>query len=336
MTSLTERYLAVALRGIPDRQRPDVERELRSSIDDAVEDRLAAGEDRLAAETAVLEGLGDPTRLSAGLSGRALYLIGPAFFLQWRQLVLLLLAIVVPIVAVVLAAVQLSQGGGYADAMLAGLGGAVSTAVQIVFWVTAVFAIIERVDTAAVPEVAAASGPWTVASLPELPATGRVSVTETVSEILTAVLSIGGLLFASDFAWFTDADGATISLFSDAMNATWLPVLIGLFAAVGGFHVVKHLVGRWTMPLAVSHAVLQGALGGLLVVLALTGTLVNPAFATEVGWPPLADGTGPVMVWLAAGVTLVSGWEIWDGFRMARRATRGPSPAAPASLSREH
>ncbi len=50
MTSLTERYLAVALRGIPQRQRADVEGELRSSIDDAVEDRVGAGEDRAAAE----------------------------------------------------------------------------------------------------------------------------------------------------------------------------------------------------------------------------------------------------------------------------------------------
>ncbi|MBA3852357.1 MAG: hypothetical protein H0X59_08335 [Chloroflexi bacterium] len=42
MISLTERYLAAALRSIPDAQRADVDRELRSSIADAVEDRVAA------------------------------------------------------------------------------------------------------------------------------------------------------------------------------------------------------------------------------------------------------------------------------------------------------
>jgi len=35
MISLTERYLAAALRSIPDAQRADVDRELRSSIADA-------------------------------------------------------------------------------------------------------------------------------------------------------------------------------------------------------------------------------------------------------------------------------------------------------------
>jgi hypothetical protein len=50
MNSWTERYLAAALRSIPEPKRADVERELRSSIADAVEERVAAGEDRLAAE----------------------------------------------------------------------------------------------------------------------------------------------------------------------------------------------------------------------------------------------------------------------------------------------
>jgi len=77
MTSLTERYLATALRGIPERQRADVDRELRSSIADAVEDRVVAGEDRVAAEKDVLEGLGNPARLAAEYDGRKLHLIGP-------------------------------------------------------------------------------------------------------------------------------------------------------------------------------------------------------------------------------------------------------------------
>ena len=69
MTQPTEQYLAAALRGIPEKKRADVERELRSSIADAVEDRVANGEDRDAAEKAVLEGLGDPARLAAGMTG---------------------------------------------------------------------------------------------------------------------------------------------------------------------------------------------------------------------------------------------------------------------------
>ncbi len=81
MISLTERYLAAALRGIPEAKRRDVEGELRSSITDAVDDRVAAGEDPAAAEKAVLEGLGNPARLAAEYAGQPLHLIGPELFL---------------------------------------------------------------------------------------------------------------------------------------------------------------------------------------------------------------------------------------------------------------
>ena len=101
MTNLTERYLAAALHGIPQAQRPDVERELRSSIADAVEDRVRGGEDQADAEKAVLEGLGDPARLAAGIAGRPLYLIGPDLFVEYRRLLVLLLSVVLPIVGFV-------------------------------------------------------------------------------------------------------------------------------------------------------------------------------------------------------------------------------------------
>jgi len=42
-TTLTDRYVNEALRRLPAERRPDIERELRASIADAVDDRLHAG-----------------------------------------------------------------------------------------------------------------------------------------------------------------------------------------------------------------------------------------------------------------------------------------------------
>ena len=133
MTQLTERYLAAAMRGIPEAQRTDVERELRSSIADALEDRVSAGEDRASAEKAVLEGLGDPVRLAAGIAGRPLYLIGPDLFVEYRQLLVMLLSIVMPIVGIVQAAVALAGGDDLTGALLAGVGGAWTVGIHIFF-----------------------------------------------------------------------------------------------------------------------------------------------------------------------------------------------------------
>jgi hypothetical protein len=323
MTSLVERYLAAAMRGIPDRQKADVERELRSSIADAVEDRVSGGEDRVAAETAVLEGFGDPTRLAAGITGRPLYLIGPDLFLVYRRLLVTLLSLVVPVVAVVAAAAELGGGRGYADAIIGGIGGGLTVGLHIAFWVTLGFAIIERVDAATWDraELKEVTGPWTVERLPELPSRTGVSLGDTVTEILTTLLSIGALLFLRGFTLPAEASGDPVPLLHSGFVGFWLPALIVGFAALVGLEVVKYVVGRWTMPLALGNAALQLAIAVPAVALAIGGSLINPEFAARIGWPPLAQGTGPVMLSIAAASLLVACWEIFDGFRHARRSS---------------
>ena len=84
------------------------------------------------------------------------------------------------------------------------------------------------------------------------------------------------------------------------------------------------------MALAAVNAVAAVAFSAPVIALALTGSLLNPAFAEALGWPPLADARGPVMLTVAAGTLLVTAWEIYDGFRRARR----PMPERLASVSR--
>jgi hypothetical protein len=329
MTSLTERYLAAALRGIPDRQRTDVERELRSSIADAIEDRVGAGEERAGAEKAVLEGLGDPTRLAAAMSGSRLYLIGPELFVQYRQLLLTLLTIIVPIVGILQFGVAIWQGEVFLGALIAGATGAWTVALHLAFWVTLVFALVERLDDArdARAEIAGAEGRWTVDRLPAL-APARVSAGETVGEVVTSLITIGFLVFLSSNSWVVDVAGESIPLFSPAWTQ-WLPALIGVLVLIAGLQVVVFLVGRWTFLMAAVFAVLEVAFAIPVVVLAWTGTLINPAFAEAVGWPELAEGTGLVMIIVALGVAAVTAWEVVDAFRRARRAARStPEPVA--------
>jgi len=324
MTSLTDRYVAATLRGIPEKQRPDLERELRSSIADAVEDRITNGEDRTAAEVAALEELGDPARLAAGVTGRPLYLIGPDLFPGYRYILFLLLAIIVPIVGVVQAAVQLGVGAGIGSALLEGIGGALSVGVHLSFWVTLAFVIVERIDPATweredFKELKVLKEPWKVESLPELPSSRAVTPGETVGEIVTIGISIGGLLWLRGWSWVTDASGAPIPLLNPALWEAWFPAIIAVFVLQIGFHVIKLAVGRWTMGLAVVNAILLAAIAIPFAWLALSGQLINPAFAAAT-WPALDDGDGIVMVAVAVASILVNGWEAADGFRRARRS----------------
>ena len=65
--------------------------------------------------------------LAARYTDRSLYLIGPAFFLVWKRMLLTLLPIVVPIVAIVgMAAKSFAGDAGIGDVVAAGITAAVT------------------------------------------------------------------------------------------------------------------------------------------------------------------------------------------------------------------
>jgi hypothetical protein len=226
-----------------------------------------------------------------------------------------------PIVGVIQVAVAISGGDDLLGAVMAGIGAAWTVGLHIFFWVTIAFVAVERFDAMrdARTEITGAAGRWTVERLPALPA-NRVTAGETVGEIVTTLISIGGILFLNGASWFRDTSGDVIPLFNPEVWGFWMPVLIALLVSIAALQIVIFLVGQWTTPLAFAHAVLQLAFAVPVAALALTGSLINPAFADALGWPPLADGRGPVMLGLAAVAVLVTAWEIFDGFRRARRA----------------
>lgn len=318
MTSWTERYLEVVLRSIPEGKRRDVDRELRSSIADAVEERTGTGEEPVAAERATLEALGDPHQLAAAYNGRPNYLLGPELFPLYRQFLPRLLVTVVPLAAVVMAIARLASGGGFADAVGAAISGGITVALQIAFWTTATFIFLERAESArdAKNEIVAKTARWTVERLPEQ-TPGRVTAGEVVGEVVTALITVGGLLFLRGLS-VPGPTGAEVPLFEPVLVNFWYPIWIAVLLAQGVLHVVVFAIGRWTTPAALAFLPLQLVFAVPLVWLALNGTLVNPAFAAEVGYPPLARSDGPAMLAVAVVTTLVSIWEVASVFNRAR------------------
>ena len=109
-SSPTDRYVAATLRSLPERQRQDIEAELRTLIADAIDDRREAGTDADSAEREVLTELGAPARLAASYSDRSLYLIGPEFYLDYVRVLKLLLSTLVPLWFVIFALVTFADG----------------------------------------------------------------------------------------------------------------------------------------------------------------------------------------------------------------------------------
>ena len=319
----TERYLAAALRSIPEPKRADVERELRSSIEDGIEERVRAGEDPTGAERAVLEGLGDPSRLASAYTGRPNYLIGPDLFPVWRSVVPKILGTAVPIVAFLTTSVSLADGGTVADSLALGISSAVGTGIQIAFWSTVFFIFLERADAArqARDEVTAKLGTWTVERLPQTPKPG-MSLGTAISELVAVGATAIGLFVAQSLT-VAGASGP-IPVLEPSLSGFWVPFLFASLLALGVIHVFVYTVGHWTMGFAALHALVEVAWAAPIVWLALRGSLINPAFAEHIGYPALSSGSGPVMLAIATFSVVITAWEIFDGFRKARASGAAP------------
>lgn len=143
-TTLTQRYIAATVKSLSPAAQVDVRAELEASIADAIEGRVEQGEKREDAERTVLTELGDPTVLAAGYADRPLHLIGPRYYVTWWRLVKLLLMIVPVCVVGGVALGQTLSGAPIGTIIGQSIAAGLSSIVHVCFWVTLVFAVLER------------------------------------------------------------------------------------------------------------------------------------------------------------------------------------------------
>ncbi|NRQ34078.1 hypothetical protein HII36_19795 [Nonomuraea sp. NN258] len=310
-STLTDRYVAAILRRLPDGQRPDIERELRASIADAVDDRMEAGGDRAEAEFAVLTELGDPARLAAGYAERPLQLIGPALYLDYTRLLTALLVTIVPAVTVAVGLVQGLRGESALDLVGGTLGAALGTAAHLVCWTTLLFAIIERVAGRRAP-----ARRWTPDALPE-PPTRRARYGELITYTVAMVLFATLILLSPVISTETDAAGAPIGLFAPWLWQTgFVYAFIALVTVNLAVAYAKHYA-RWSVPLAVAGTLVEIACPIALLWLAAGDRVLNPAFTQAAAWPQSATTWINTALIVMSALTIV--FTVIDGIARAAR-----------------
>ncbi len=312
MSTLTDRYVWGVLRAVPEQQRADLEPEIRALVADAVDARAASVPgDAAAAERAALTELGDPELLAARYTDRTLYLIGPAYYLDYRRLLTLLLTIVVPIVTLATLMAGFIAGTGAADVALGAISVGVNVAVQLAFWVTLVFAVVER-------RGARASGPivpWTLDRLPSLPPSARLGAGEAVVSIVASVVLIGVIAWQPPFT----IEGTTVPFFDPALSPAWAAWFVGVAVLQIAFTVLVYAARRWTWPIAAVNAALDAAFAIPAVWLLQTGQLVNPAVKAEMERIGAEAALAPTVAVISVVIVGVVAWDAVDGFRRARR-----------------
>ncbi len=328
MTTLTDRYVAATLRSVPENSRGDLERELRASISDAIDARVARGEKPDAAEFAELADLGDPALLAAAY-GPQRYLIGPRFFQGYLRTLGIVVAFSMPTVWAVMLAVWVAAGNSFAASIATSSAAALVVGLLAAFWTTVGYAVVEAAESARdangeVPEWTVEirkAMAWTPDRLPKETSDRAVRVSDAVEAIVGGSIGVALVFIQRSVSPYSDSSGAPIPLLNPDLWSLWIPLLIVVAVAWMAVEFVKLVRGAWSVPIAVAITVVTVASTSIEVYLLGTNLLFNPAFMDKVGIARLvAAGSPLVLLAIALGV--------FDGAKRifeAWRSTLGPA-----------
>jgi hypothetical protein len=307
MATLTQRYVDVAVSGVPQSQRDDVAAELRASLADAVDDLTAQGVQPDEAEVRALTDLGDPAALAERFGGRPRHLIGPAYFGHYVKLLRTLLFVVLPIVGVASLIAQALTGASPIEGVLSALGVVFQVGVQIAFWVTVVFAVLERSHTP-MPTRA-----WTLDDLPEV-VNRRIGLGETVFGISVLTVLMWAIIWQRDH-WLVTVDGVLVPVLNPAAWSPWIALLLVVLLAMVVLEIVKYRAGRWTLRLATWNTVLNLGFACIVVVLWAQGSLLSPGILEAV-----PGGLLNPVPWIVVAITVFDTAEGWWSLRRGSSA----------------
>lgn len=326
MNELITRYVDVALHHVPDPERGDVGREIRTAIDEIVEQRVAAGEPEAEAVRSALTELGDPQHFASSYHEQTRHLIGPNWYPAYIEVLKRVLPFALPIAAIVALVDALGPNG-------AGLASALGQAVQAVvwvtgatlFWITAGFAIAERFGPAPVQRHSAT---WTIDQLPPAPRARQIGLGDTLPGaigwlifgafiLVLEVESVGR--FARDLTGL--ADGR--SVINPAIGDGWLIGFFALLAFSILVELAKYTRGYWTRSVLALEVVAALCWLAYAIGLALSGPIIDPEVVDQVGkdgdWWRADDTINTIIVLLIIPGTWQAVWDAWKGHRTYRR-----------------
>jgi hypothetical protein len=325
---LIELYIQEVTRRLPEKNRADIALELQSTIEDMLPDDHTEQDVK-----AVLLKLGDPVTLAGGYRDRPMHLIGPRYYDVYISLLKMILPIaaVISLIALVGDNPFRDTGNTVMEAILKiigkGISSIISTGIQVFFWLTLSFAILERLDTSKDQSpVTKDLKPWTPENLKDIPNISKIKAVPMI-EVFASLLGLSvfaALYFnaANLLGVYEKRNGSLIfvtpSFNQDVLNSYWLLVscviIIGVLLTI-----YKLFLGRWTLKLAFFHAIYQLLYTLAFIIIISNPDLLNPEFLAYQRTLFSIDEWKSSIYW---GLILLSiifaAYDTYQGFRKAK------------------
>ncbi|MFA1710658.1 hypothetical protein ACDX66_02990 [Peribacillus frigoritolerans] len=325
---LIELYIQEVTRRLPEKNRADIALELQSTIEDMLPEDHTEQDVK-----AVLLKLGDPVTLASGYRDRPMHLIGPRYYDVYISLLKMILPIaaVISLIALVGDNPFRDTGNTVMEAILKiigkGISGIISTGIQVFFWLTLSFAILERLDTSKDQSPLTKDlKPWTPENLKDIPNISKKKAVPMI-EVFASLLGLSvftALYFnaANLLGVYEKRDGSLIfvtpSFNQDVLNSYWLlvscVVIIGVLLAI-----YKLFLRRWTLKLALFHAIYQLLYTLAFIIIISNPHLLNPEFLAYQRTLFSIDEWKTSIYW---GIILIAiffaAYDSYQGFRKAK------------------
>ena len=285
---LIDRYVYAVTMHLSENIREDVSRELRANIEDMLPENATESDIR-----AVLEKLGNPRNLADEYNQTKRYLIGPGLYDNYLS-VLKLVIYIISIVFVCITmldwvtnpalngkAVQIST-----RFFIALLTAPVEGILQGFFWVTLVFAILERTN-AIEGKLPFTKKKWSLEELPPITVSEKrkISRVETAFSIFSTVFFTSLIYFKPQLiALYTkDDEGLTLisPIFVNERLKSYIVIIVILAFFQLSVFTWKFISKQWSLPLAIANAVQNMAAGILVSVMASDASLFNQEFISN-------------------------------------------------------
>jgi hypothetical protein len=283
---MISRYIYAVTKGLPGKQREDIEKELRTLIEDMLE-QYEENEPYEGKVEKVLLSLGDPEVLADNYRGSKQYLIGPANYENYKNLLKIVLGAVFLGVSIAVGIDSIFSDQQNAAAIFADYFATLFSALLQGFaWVTIVFAIAER-NGVNVMDRKSGKSAWSIAQLPVVPEKKAViSPAESIAAILFSTIFITIIYFAPQiFAVYIPGNTAgqtIIPIFDITVINGYRWLFAGVFILSIAKEVIKLVSGRWTLKVSILYSVLSVVTTVLILIVFSNSGIWNPNFSTEI------------------------------------------------------
>ncbi|SER99720.1 hypothetical protein [Psychrobacillus sp. OK032] len=326
---LIDIYIQEVTRRLPEKNREDIELELRSTIEDMLPENYSEKEAKEA-----LASLGNPALLASGYSDQPMQLIGPRYF----DMYVTLLKMIIPMVAIITLIVVITENiityngeeailGTMLSVVGHGFWGIISSSIHTFFWITLVIAILERTDASKDKSPLTPNWKeWTPDDLKNIPyirKEKKISKADIFGSFFWIAIFV--VVYFNAFRLigvYEKVEGKlqfVIPTFNqEVLHSYWLIVLFMLLLEVA-FAFYKLIAAQWTTKLAIMNTVRIVVSTIVFIIIFNNNSLINPEFYMylEDLFHFTFELQGPVQLGVILMWVILSVIDVVQGFRKA-------------------